>query len=302
MRVRQPAQRSDLGSSGAAPGNDQYENVRGSGSPRKRGRLRTGGAIAIAILLLVVLAAVVLMRLQRPRDIPSTSPVAGPPPAVSQPSGRTSERPTRIEPPDRSLTTAKGEGRSLSGATTPSHPVPKPAPSAGSARQPRFVNRRGITTVPPLAPTPREALSDTGKIMAGIEPGAPLPGAIAAPELPEVSPPVKVFEKESTAVAQVLDRYEQAYDRLDAGGAAAVWPSVNLRALERAFAGLQVQDLDFSTCTFAVSANDAAARCAGVLRYARRIGDTTPKTEQHVWTIEFARAGEIWRIVRVTAQ
>ena len=103
-------------------------------------------------------------------------------------------------------------------------------------------------------------------------------------------------------MAQVLDHYEQAYDRLDARRAAAVWPSVDAKALTRAFARLQTQDLDFGDCTFAVSASDAAARCAGVLRYARRIGDTAPRIEQHVWTIEFARAGETWQIVKISAQ
>jgi stage V sporulation protein SpoVS len=151
-------------------------------------------------------------------------------------------------------------------------------------------------------PSPTEVPSEPVETMPGIEPLAPRPVAVAPPELPEVSPPARLFEKESTALAQVLGRYEQAYDRLDAGGAAAVWPSVNSRALARAFARLQTQDLDFGNCTFAVSAYDATARCAGVLRYVQRIGDTTPKTEQHVWTIEFARAGETWRIVRLTAQ
>ena len=100
----------------------------------------------------------------------------------------------------------------------------------------------------------------------------------------------------------MLGHYEQAYDRLDAPGAAAVWPSVDARALSRAFARLQTQDLNFGNCTFSVSASDAAARCAGVLRYARRIGDTEPKIEQHVWTIEFARAGETWQIIKISAQ
>jgi hypothetical protein len=125
----------------------------------------------------------------------------------------------------------------------------------------------------------------------------------AAPPVPnEGSSAAKVLEKESVVLAQVLGRYEQAYDGLDARGAAAVWPSVDSRALARAFARLRLQDLDFGNCTFAVSATDATAQCVGTLRYAQRIGDTTPKVEQHVWTIEFARMGDTWRIVHVTAQ
>ena len=129
-----------------------------------------------------------------------------------------------------------------------------------------------------------------------------LPRDAAAPVVREIAPRDRVYQKESSALAQVLGHYEQAYDRLDASSAAAVWPSVDARALTRAFARLQTQDLNFGNCTFSVSASDAAARCAGVLRYARRIGDTAPKTEQHVWTIEFARAGETWQIIKISAQ
>jgi hypothetical protein len=38
------------------------------------------------------------------------------------------------------------------------------------------------------------------------------------------------------------------------------------------------------------------------LRDARRVGDTTLKTERHVWTIQFARISEGWCIVRMNAQ
>ena len=130
-----------------------------------------------------------------------------------------------------------------------------------------------------------------------------LPGvAAAAPTAPAVAPEGKVFSTESAALARVLDQYELAYQRLDAGAAAALWPSVDRSALTRAFARLSMQHLTFGDCTFAVSANDATAQCAGMLRYARRFGDTRPQAESHVWTIEFVRAGAAWRIARMTAQ
>jgi hypothetical protein len=128
----------------------------------------------------------------------------------------------------------------------------------------------------------------------------PLPRSVA-PE-PGVVPPAKVFESESAALAAIVKDYELAYDRLDARAAAAVWPSVDERALARAFARLQMQNLEFGDCTFAVSHNEATAQCAGVISYAQRIGDTAPKNERHVWTIEFVRSSGGWRIARVTAR
>jgi hypothetical protein len=151
----------------------------------------------------------------------------------------------------------------------------------------------------PAVPAPTAVPSRLGEL---VEPMAALPKPAAALEVREISSADRIYQRESSALARVLGHYEQAYDRLDANSAAAVWPSVDARALSRAFARLQSQDLDFGNCTFSVSASDAAARCAGVLRYARRIGDTALKTEQHVWTIEFARAGESWQIVKVSAQ
>jgi len=108
--------------------------------------------------------------------------------------------------------------------------------------------------------------------------------------------------EESRALDEILNTYEQAYDRLDAQAAASIWPSVDSRALSRAFARLRQQDLEFGVCSFAISESSATPQCPGQLRYAQRIGDTTPKSERHVWTIQFARAGEAWRIVRVSAQ
>jgi hypothetical protein len=134
----------------------------------------------------------------------------------------------------------------------------------------------------------------------GTEPVVTLPPATR--EASPLSPPRRLFVKESTAIERVLASYEQAYNRLDVDAALAIWPSADSKALAKAFARLQHQDLKFENCMFAVAENDGTAQCGGVLRYVRRIGKPTPQTEHHVWTIEFARAGETWRIVRVTAQ
>jgi hypothetical protein len=299
MRVR-PTPSSGPDSTGTGHGIVKQENLRESDNARDSGRVRTGAAISIAVLCLIVLAAVVLMRLHRGRVVPSAPPVDAPP-AAGQPRDRTSAPSPRLERPEKSPISAEREDRSRPGAMPRTREAPAP-PGAGGAGGIHVRDRGGTAPVVPVEPTLPEVPSTAGKIIEGLEPADRLPGALVAPAPPDVPAPVRVFEKESTALAQVLGRYEQAYDRLDARLAAAVWPSVDSRALARAFARLQVQDLDFGNCTFAVSANDAAARCAGVLRYARRIGDTAPKTEHHLWTIEFARSGETWQIVRITAQ
>jgi hypothetical protein len=284
----QPApQCSRAADSGTGPAN---------GKPRfeQKGNVKSGTVIVIAILILAVLAGVWLMRFARPgEDRPAPSVAAPPAPSATPPEKAPipppSERPSREAPTPPAPSTTK---RAPSPAETP--PIRKPAPDR-------------VPSVRPIAPAPVESLPAAPairprEVVEGLEPAARLPGTIGAPTVPPVPPPSKLFAKESTALEQVLDRYEQAYDQLDARAAAAIWPSVDSRALARAFARLRLQDLEFGECTFAVSEHDATAHCTGVLHYARRIGDTAPRTERHMWTINFARAGEVWRIVNITAQ
>jgi hypothetical protein len=134
----------------------------------------------------------------------------------------------------------------------------------------------------------------------GTEPVVTFPPA--APEASPLSSSGRLFEEESTALERVLASYEQAYNRLDVAAALAIWPSADSRGLAKAFARLQQQNLKFENCMFAVAENDGTAQCGGVLQYVPRIGKPRPQMEHHVWTIEFARAGAAWRIVRVTAQ
>jgi hypothetical protein len=256
-------------------------------------------AILVVSATVLVFATIVLMWLPRHRGGPSPpatvappmpdreAPVAAPSAPVGQSSGRTGRTP---------ITGAPATTRPQ--ATAPSRAVPAP-PTSGRAESKPAAKPDSVR----IEPIPPAAMPDTGapRSPALIEPVAPLPGMIAIPE-PTIPPPARVFEEESVSLAQVLGRYEQAYDNLDASATAAIWPSVDVRALTRAFARLENQDLQLRNCVFAVSANDAAARCAGVLHYARRVGDRTPKIERHVWTIEFVRAGATWQIVRVTAQ
>ena len=275
-------------------------------------------AIPLVVLCVVLVAAVVL-RFGLHRRTLITPPVDTPPRVVSQPPKPT-EPPAAIEPSEGRLKTSKPEVHSPPAPAPRTSRLSPKAPTAGRLREGRAADRRDLAVAaPPTIPAPPPTLpappptgavspptlpeppAEAGKVAEAIEPMA-LPRAVTVPEVREIAPRDRVYQKESTALARVLGHYEQAYDRLDARGAAAVWPSVDSRALTRAFARLQAQDLDFGNCTFAVSVSDAAARCAGVLRYARRIGDTTLKTERHVWTIEFARAGESWQIVRITAQ
>ncbi len=96
-----------------------------------------------------------------------------------------------------------------------------------------------------------------------------------------------------------MHTYEQAYERLDAHGAAEVWPSLDEQALKRAFNGLKEQELQFDRCQFNVGYAAATAVCAGSSRIVRRVGNATPLVESRQWTFHLKRIGDDWKIESV---
>jgi hypothetical protein len=261
----------------------------------------------ILVLLALVAASVLVFRWVRVRqDTPVPAAAATPVVLVPQ----SEKAPAVAEMPADSP------------AATPAV-VPEPA-AKSPARERPAIQREASTTTPAEASEPPDVAdrkpADASPNVASITaPDAPpivesIPAAglrpepLRVPELPRAVsttgnfPKEPTFRKETIALRDILHRYEQAYDRLDAQGAAAIWSTVDSRSLERAFSLLRYQELVLDDCSIAVTESDATAQCPGRLRYARRIGDGSAKTEYHVWMIEFARAGESWRIVRVTAQ
>ena len=104
------------------------------------------------------------------------------------------------------------------------------------------------------------------------------------------------------AVQRVVARYGQIYQQLDVTLAASIWPGVDARGLARAFATIERQDLRFDRCVYTVAELRAKATCTGSLTYVPKIGNPTPRTAQHAWSIDLQRAGEEWQIVDVKAR
>jgi hypothetical protein len=257
-------------------------------------------ALVIAIVITSILAGVFLTRHAGRTPKRSAGAPAAPTNQAAQRPDRNSRTPVRPSPTDGVKPGAPPAANSTKMETRGGSTY-REAP----ARRMRAETKPEVKHLPPvaaLAPLDRTAapVEMPGIEVGGTKPVVSLPPATR--EASPISPPRRLFEKESTALERVLASYAQAYNRLDVDGAIAIWPSADSRALAKAFARLQQQDLKFENCMFAVSENDGTAQCAGVLQYVRRIGKPTPQIERHVWTIEFARAGEEWRIVRVTAQ
>jgi len=176
---------------------------------------------------------------------------------------------------------------SVSAATTvPSQndapPVPQDEPAARSAsagNRPAEIAERSAATaalvpIEPVVAAPAERLS------------AALPPART----------VNVVTDEDL-VRRLLDEYTGAFERLDVGATKAVWPSVDGKALQRAYAQLSAQRLTLQSCGITISGSTANARCRGSATYQPRIGNRPVEIASREWTFDLSKGDTDWRIV-----
>ena len=198
-------------------------------------------------------------------------------------------------------------------------PAAAPAPrSEPPARLAVATPRRDLEPPPPVTPRVSVDVHDRGAVPAPTPPSiatsapvpAPAPPPAAAPSLAAARPEPLASAPASSPVAAVLrdtandeddirstlTRFRTAYSKLDASAARDVWPSVDARALERAFQSLKSQDLHFDSCTMTVTGARAQAACKGRMVYVPRIGDQSPRFASREWNFELRKADERWTI------
>lgn len=103
------------------------------------------------------------------------------------------------------------------------------------------------------------------------------------------------------SIRAVLDRYRNAYQRLDASAARSVWPAVNAGALSRAFGALSSQQIRFDSCAIAVSGASADATCNGQSRVVPKIGGGL-ETTNRTWQFSLRQNGADWLIEKATVK
>jgi CheY-like chemotaxis protein len=122
--------------------------------------------------------------------------------------------------------------------------------------------------------------------------------AVAASVKPAMMPAVTRPGEDERGIYQVLQQYERAYERLDVNAARAVWPSLDARALARAFDGLKAQALEFSHCRVAFELSEATAVCGGSASYVPRVGRQAARTEPRQWTFRLRKVDQDWLIAK----
>jgi hypothetical protein len=102
--------------------------------------------------------------------------------------------------------------------------------------------------------------------------------------------------REEDSILQVLRLYETAVGRKDPLAAKAVWPSLDDRALARAFNGLEAHSLALEGCGVTVTSSGARARCHGVASSLPKVGRRKAISASHEWTFNLAKSGDDWQI------
>lgn len=136
----------------------------------------------------------------------------------------------------------------------------------------------------------RERVEELPIVPIAIEPPSARPAEVS---------PAPTAPSEADQIERALGQYRQAYERLDARGARAVWPGVNERALARAFAGLESQGLVFDRCDVNVGGDSATAVCNGSARYVPKVGSRVPQVEPRRWTFSLRKSANGWEIANV---
>ena len=178
-------------------------------------------------------------------------------------------------------------------ASTPTVPESTSSPSAVPSPSPVSPAPALVAEAPPAA--------DSGNSASARMDAAPsLPSP--APSTPSPSPSLTYAARDqSAAVRSTLNRYEAAYSKLDVAAVRSVWPSLDERALARAFDGLASQRVSLGSCSVNVNGTAARADCSGTAAWTPKVGGGEHITPRK-WTFDLTESDGGWRIVRVLAR
>jgi hypothetical protein len=277
-------------------------------SRREIGRSRPEiGRAALALVVAVSLAVVSYWEFRDTRRA-SLPPVASARLASQPPLAATGA--AAIATPSNSARTNVEEGVSLvRGMSMPEARIPETRIPEAGIPEVRIDQPRAAAIVPvamaspePITPPDAPRAIDASRIE--MRPLS-LPAPAEAPErrTPPAPEPLAVAvvdtepgTREEDHIRTTLAQWQAAYAQLDASAAREVWPSVDIRALERAFQSLKSQQLRFDHCDLTVTGARAQAACTGEAVYVPRVGNPAPKTNAREWNFELTRSDQRWTI------
>ena len=254
---------------------------------------------------------------EKPLPITDTVASAVPPASIATTgsgTGAAANAPASIEPPKPSQSTAPPG--TLEGAAPPQRESESVQRDAVTASQ-REAAAPTLEYTPPAAPPPAPTPSAATTFIPAVTPPvirAPKPSdspkpvntladsdAAPAPSTSSPSTVSSAGRDQAAAIRGALSRYEAAYNRLDVEAVRTVWPSLDERALSRAFDSLTSQRVALENCTVDVNGTTARANCTGTASWTPKVGGGERSASRR-WTFDLAQADGSWRIVHVQAR
>ena len=179
-------------------------------------------------------------------------------------------------------------------------PAQVPAPSSHAATANDVI---ALAPVSDVAALPSFGSATSRRVSAPIVAApAPPPVKTTPAATPTVDPAPSAEEQNLASIRNVIDRYRKAYSTLDADVVQTFWPTVNTKALSRAFDQLNVQLFEFDSCSISTSGSVATAFCTGRATYAPRIGNRTPRVDSRRWTFHLEQSRGSWVIESVESR
>lgn len=188
-------------------------------------------------------------------------------------------------------------------------------PSAAGSLNVMRLPDSGGTPSPPASPAPPPSGAATPSPTASISSASASTGAPSSPPAPDARtsagsntteaagnasrPPARPPADE---IRRVLARYEAALEGLDVQQAAALFAKPDTAALQRAFAQLRRQEVEFDDCDVTAASTVATAVCKGTLRYVPAVGSSVVRERRVTWSLQLAREGDEWQILRLQAR
>lgn len=270
-------------------------------------------------------------RLSIPESVAASAPPAASTPAPAEPAAVVPRavvpaRDTAPTPPPTETPRAQPESRPI--VPAPSHIPDANRPATSMARAAEPAASSAPASPPPAQPAETIPSLDIDRLAtdAGTGLGAPVPAAGApavnpnrpvAPEARPAAPPapavaatptgtsgvtaVDARAAEQGKVRAVLSRYEAAYSDLDAAAAASLYPSIDRKALSRAFDALASQQILFEDCRIQVANATARATCAGTASWTPKVG-TGFRQQARRWQFDLKQVSGAWQIGSVQIQ
>jgi hypothetical protein len=103
---------------------------------------------------------------------------------------------------------------------------------------------------------------------------------------------------ELDAINRVVEQYVNAFNSLDGRAVLTIWPSLDERALTKAFSQLAEQELRLDACQVDMTGPRASVSCHGRLRYLPKVGGQASRTREGRWTFQL-RNTKTWTIESV---